>query len=61
MIRILVAGCLLLVAAFPSFAAEKTEEEKSARLAEALKNGTFKVDLRYRYDSVDEDGIALNG
>jgi len=60
MIRILVAGCLLLVSFFPSVAADK-EEEKATRLAEALKNGTFKVDLRYRYEGVDDDGIALRG
>ncbi len=33
------------------------EEETAANLAEALKKGTFSLNLRYRYETVDQDGF----
>ena len=51
--RLFLASAALLLIAAPAFA-----EEENGTITEAIKNGTPNVDLRYRFEGVDEDGIA---
>lgn len=51
--RLFIASAALLLIAAPAFA-----EEESGTITEAIKNGTPNVDLRYRFEGVDQDGIA---
>jgi len=54
----LVAACALAISLCPlAFAGEECEEEKADNLGDALKKGKFSLNLRYRYEMVDQDGF----
>jgi hypothetical protein len=54
----LVAVFALVLGLCPlAFAGEETEEEQAETLGDALKKGTFSLNLRYRYEMVDQDGF----
>lgn len=51
---------LCLVVSTGAFAAEETEKTDTSFL-DAVTKGTFKLNLRYRYEGVDQDGFDDNG
>jgi len=57
-IGLVLALCLLVSTG--TFAAEETEKSDT-NLLDAITKGTFKLNLRYRYEDVDQDGFDNNG
>lgn len=51
---------LCLVLSTGAFAAEETEKTDTS-LLDAVTKGTFKLNLRYRYEDVDQDGFDKRG
>jgi len=51
---------LCLVLSTGAFAAEETEKTDT-NLLDAITKGTFKLNLRYRYEKVDQDGFDKKG
>jgi hypothetical protein len=51
---------LCLVVSTGAFAAEEPEKTESA-LLDAITKGTFKLNLRYRFEDVDQDGFDQRG
>jgi hypothetical protein len=51
---------LCLVLSTGAFAAEETEKTDT-NLLDAITKGTFKLNLRYRYEDVDQDGFDKRG
>ncbi len=57
-IGLVLALCLLVSTG--TFAAEETENSDT-NLLDAITKGTFKLNLRYRYEDVDQDGFDKRG
>ena len=57
-VGLFVGLCLVLTTG--AFAAEETEKTDT-NLLDAITKGTFKLNLRYRYEDVDQDGFDKRG